>query len=165
MSEPTPELASTLASTEADRLFEAESFVRSECGWHIAPSRSETVTVDGSGTHTLALRTLHLTDVTAVTEDGETVNLADIEWSEAGFLVRDTFWTRKRRGVTVEITHGYDTVPAEVTGLVKAIAQRAVDNPGARVRTQDGPFSDVFAEGLTDHEKAVLDRYRLPSLP
>lgn len=169
------ELATTLATTEADRLLQAESLVRGYCGWHIAPLREGVeVTVDGSGSQILPLPTLHLAEVTAVTEDGATVDLGGVQWTEAGYLWRAAAWTRNLRGVVVTMNHGHATVPPEVQGVVQAVAQRAVNNPDSIVRRQDGPFSDTYSQtgfnqslplALLEAEKVILDRYRLPSLP
>lgn len=166
------ELASSLVATEADRLAQAEALVRSYCGWHIAPSRTEDVTVAASFATTLTLPTLRLTAVSAVTEDAVAVT-DDFTWTEAGVLTRP--WFRWSSGpVVVSVTHGYDTPPPEVTAVVQAVAQRALDNPGSRPRDQVGPFAESFSQvgfnqapalALLDAEKAILDRYKLPPRP
>ena len=138
--------------------------VRGYCGWHIAPSVSETVTVDGPGGSLLLLPTLHLTDLTDVTNDGTAVT--DPEWSEAG-MVRGS-WTSKFRGVKATLTHGYETCPAEVLAVVTDMAKSAVLMGAANV--QAGPYSmsplphaaQAGAVGMSDLQRAVLDRYKLP---
>ena len=57
------ELATSLAPTEADRLLQAEALVRGYCGWHIAPSRSETITVRTFGGTSVMLPSLLVTEV------------------------------------------------------------------------------------------------------
>lgn len=166
------ELATSLAVTEADRLEAAESLVRGYCGWHIAPSYADQeVTLWPSGTSLLLLPSLHVTDVASVTEDG--TELDDYQWTEAGVLTRGC-WRWVTSPVVVTFTHGYDTVPPEVTAVVQAVAQRALDNPGSRPRAQDGPFADSYSQvgfnqapalALLDAEKAILDRYKLPPRP
>ena len=169
------ELAASLTTTEADRLLQAEAAVRDYCGWHIAPERADVeIVVDGSGARVLQLPTLHLTDVTGIVEDGVTVDLADVQWTEAGYLWRASGWTRNLRGVTATVTHGFAEVPAAVQAVVQAVAQRAVQNPGSLVRKQVGPFADTYSQtgfnqslpiALLEAEKRMLDAYRLPSLP
>lgn len=169
------ELATSLAVTEADRLLQAEALVREYCGWHIAPLRTGIeVTVDGSGSQVLDLPTLMLLDVVSILEDGVTVALSDVQWTEAGYLWRATPWTSELRGVVVTIDHGYEDVPASVEGVVQAVAQRAVQNPGSLVRKQVGPFGDTYSQtgfnqslpiALLDAEREILDHYKIPLQP
>lgn len=170
----TAELATTLTSTPEERLLQAEALVRSYCGWHIAPQRTDVqVTLPASTSPVLVLPSLHVSAVTSVTQDGVTVDPADYSWSEAGVLTR-TGWAWTTSPVVVTFTHGYAEVPAEVSAVVKAVAQRAVDNPGSRPREQAGPFADTYSQvgfnqapaiALLDAEKAALDHYRLPPRP
>jgi len=172
----TAELATTIVPVDDDaRLLQAEGIVRGYCGWHIAPSRADSVTVRGDGSAVITLRSLHVTAVTSVTCDGTLLDPSSYAWSEAGVLTRlcgDGTLSHHRGGwwesvIVVEFTHGYAQVPAEVTGAVQAIAQRGVLNPtgASSYSTTDGPFSDsaTFAAGSTLPEQGVLDRYRLPS--
>lgn len=167
------ELAASLAVTEADRLLQAEALVRAYCGWHIAPLREDVeVTVRGDGGSVLMLPSLHVTAVTAVVQDGSTlVADTDYTWSEAGVLTSYYWGTGP---VTVTFSHGYAAPPAEVTAVVQAVAQRALDNPGSRPRDQVGPFAESFSQvgfnqapalALLDAEKDILSRYRIPSQP
>ena len=167
-----PELAATLTATEADRLLQAEALVRGFCGWHIAPSRTETVTLPGSRGGLLMLPSLHVTAVASIVSDSDPALTADdYDWSEAGVLTARTApWSG--RVVAVAFTHGYDTPPAEVTAIVQAVAQRAVDNPSSITRRTVGPFTDAFSTtapgqvatlALLDSEKETLRRYRIPA--
>jgi hypothetical protein len=168
------ELATTLAPTEDDRLLQAEALVRGYCGWHISPSREDIevtfkTAVNGD---VLLLPSLYVTAVSSITEDGvELVAVTDFDWAENGVLTRYRWGSAP---VVVTFTHGYETVPPEVTAVVQAIAQRAVNNPGSLVRTQDGPFSDTYSQtgfnqslplALLDAEKEILNRYRIPPRP
>lgn len=168
------ELATSLAVTEADRLLQAEALVRSYCGWHIAPSRADVVeTLRGYGAQPLLLRSLQVTAVASVVDDGTTLVLTDdYIWQPNGVITRAGYWGTG--DVVVTYTHGYETVPAEVTAVVQAVAQRAVSNPGSLVRTQKGPFADTYSQtgvnqslpiALLDAEKDVLDHYRIPPRP
>lgn len=152
----------------------ASGDVRTYCGWHIAPSVTETVTADGSGGLVQALPTLNLTAVTAITEDGEPVDMDDVHWSTAGLVTRATPWTSRLGGVTANITHGYSTVPAEIVGVVLMAAVRAAVSPTGAVREQAGPFSITYSQTspnqaggvvLLPHEKLVLDRYSISNQP
>lgn len=160
------ELALTLTASEADRLEQAEGVVRSYCGWHIAPSRTETVTVRSRGSAVVPLPSLHVTAVASVTRDDAALVLDDeYVWSEAGVLTVAYRWAT----LVVEFTHGYEDVPPEVTGVVQAVAQRASDNPGSMLQEAAGPFNERRAGTgaaleLLPTEKTILDRYRLPVL-
>lgn len=156
-------------------LAQAEALVRSYCRWHIAPSRPVDVTVDGSGVLVQPLPTLYLTSVTAVLEDGVALDLeeAGVQWSTSGYLWRPNRWTRRLRGVQASITHGYAEVPVEVQAVVLDVLSRA-SVAATIVRTETaGPFSRSLvtnADGssvggvtLTELEKCVLDRYRVPA--
>lgn len=166
------ELATTLTTSETDRLEQAEALVRSFCGWHIAPSRTETVVVRGKGTATLLLPSMYVTAVASVTIDGVALTLDDeYIWSQAGVLTHAGHWGTDE--VSVAMTHGYAAPPAEVTAIVQAVGQRAVDNPGSHVRTQVGPFSNTYSTtgsnqvatlALLDSEKDALRRYRIPGV-
>lgn len=161
----------------------AEAAVRAYCGWHIYPSRDDTVVVDGSGAHLLMLPTLHLTDVASVTEtatfsEGPVVlDLTDglVQWSANGYLVREgQRWTTRLRGVEADITHGYPDLPLDLQAVVLALSSRAVASPGGATLDQAGPFqvrlatnSDGTAGGvlLTGLERSVLDTYKIPLSP
>lgn len=168
------ELAGGLVATEAERLLQAEALVRSYCGWHIAPSREETVTIHTWGGTYLPLPSLHVTEVAAVAEAGVDLILDEgYAWLAPSSTMNRYSWGWDA-DVVVTFTHGYAEVPAEVTAIVQAVAQRAVQNPGSLVRTQDGPFSDTFSQtgfnqslpmALLDAEKDILSRYRIPPRP
>lgn len=137
---------------------------RAYCGWHIAPSVIETVTLDGPGSSVLMLPSLKVTEVTSITNDG--VAVADPEWSEAG-MVRGC-WTGKFRGVTVSMQHGYEECPGEILGVLVEAASRGV---GGSAVSQVGQVRMGGASGVPGaasfmlDQKAVLDRYALPSRP
>jgi hypothetical protein len=155
-------------------LAQASALIRSYCGWNLYPSTSETLTVDGSGAAVLALPTLHVSAVTSVKEDGEALTLdtpaiqGDYEWSASGFLRRiGASWTTKLRGVVVVATHGYADAPLEVQAVCLQAAARAVADPfGAKREFAGGVQVDYTVPGgLSDMEKLVLDRHRVPQVP
>jgi hypothetical protein len=159
----------------SELLAQASGLVRATCGWHLAPRITQTVTVDGSGADTVALPTLHLIDLLAVTDNGTPVDLEQVEWSTAGFLIcRNRCWTRRLRGVRAEILHGHTRTPAEVRAVVVAIVERALPRSAGRgvVSERTGPFqvtwNQTVQDGglvLLDFEGRVLDRYAIPGRP
>lgn len=156
-------------SQEQDNLTSAEAAVRAYCGWHVAPRHIEDLVLDGSGTSTLFLKTLRLTAVTAVEVNGVALDPSTLEWSEAGYLRTPGVWPDRLRSVKVTIEHGFDYVP-DVAAIVQAVAARASASPTGVVREQAGAVSismSMVAPGvsggvvLMDHERRMLDRYRL----
>lgn len=155
------ELATSLTATEADRLLQAEADVRDYCGWHIAPSRDETITVDGSGGRILDLPSLYVTDVASVTEDGTLLETTTYVWREWGVIERlGCSWGTGK--IEVELTHGYSPVPPNITGVVQALAARAVGASATVSREQVGQVSRSYlADGLSPGQIATLDHYRI----
>jgi hypothetical protein len=159
-----PELATTLTATDEERLEQAEALVRAYCGWHIAPSRTETVEVRGKGGRTLMLPSLHVTDVVSVTAD-ETLLVVedDYVWTASGILDRGFYGCWSDVVVEVEMTHGYEEVPAEVTAAVQSLAQRMVDGTAGLTSKTIGPFSESYSGTvLSSSEMESLRGYRIP---
>lgn len=146
------------------------------CGWHIAPVRTETVTVDGSGTRIQPLPTLNLVSLETITERGRTLDPAWIDWSANGLLEKRSggVWTARRRGVTAEMTHGYATTPGWLVTLICALAGRALLTPTAMQGIQQeaaGGESITYTTSratppgtiaLLDVDMGMLDRIRIP---
>lgn len=168
---PTDSLPALVGDGSDPALALACAAVRDYCGWHIAPSVTQTVTTRGDGRRDLLLPTLHLTDVTDATNDG--VAVAVTEWDEIG-VVRFPgwpIWSTSMRGVTVTITHGYDYCPEALAGAIRSMAARGVTSLGV-TRSQVGQVSRQYATGATDgalgateSELAILRRYRIPAAP
>lgn len=156
------ELATSLTSTDAERLEEAEGLVRDYCGWHIAPEREDDIVLDGTGNRILPLPSLHVVSVEDITDDGRTVAQAEVDVSASGYIKRSCAWTGKPGGITLTLTHGYETVPPGVASIVKRLAQIGVSNPGGAARIQDGPFSEAYgAMALTAADELALGPYRI----
>lgn len=151
---------------DLDQLLAAASdTIRRSCGWVICPQVSETVTVDGSGGHEQMLPTMFLVDVTSVTDAGTVVDPLDLEWSRSGYMRRAGCWTCKLRGVVVEMTHGYESVPAGLKKLCCDMVARAAAAPAAIRSEQVGSVSLTYAVSLMQHEVDYLASYRLPGAP
>lgn len=147
---------------EQTRLDAVTSAVRGFCGWHIAPSRRETLILDGNGSSALLLPSLHVTEVHAVRENG--IELDDVQWSEKGMLRHPSLWTDRWRGVEVDLTHGHATAPAEITAAIFDLVVQAVDAGPGQTPEEIGPFKYGASEGgirFPGHVLAVLNRYRV----
>lgn len=144
--------------------------VRSEVGWHIAPSITETVTIESEGTEYLFLPTLWLTSVTAVrnvSDPDNAVVLADWAASptprfRAGCLRRPGGWPCGE--LEVDIVHGYGSCPADLLPAVAAVARQSKKDTELS-RRDVGGVSLTFIDGLGSQAQAAIDRYRLPPRP
>ena len=148
----------------------AQASIRRFCGWHVAPSISETLRVDAYGGRVLHLPSKHVTGLSAVTVAG--VDWTDrVDWSAAGTVqLRHGFWPDAPGAVCVEIEHGWDAddVP-EIEALILTIAKRAKSQPGvvasqsvngASVSYQTAGGAPLSVPLLTI-EKEMLAPYRL----
>ena len=125
-----------MANPQDARIAAVTAWVRRFCGWHIAPSVTETITVNGSGTRIIALPTMHLTDVASVTEHGRPV---PVEWTEVGLIRHPGRWSDSWRSVEVEFTHGFDEAPADLVSVIIDAALR-MPTPGEHSIKKVGPF-------------------------
>lgn len=153
---------------------QVQSAIRSYCGWHVAPSIDETLVLDGRGSRHLWMPSLYVTDVTIVVDEGTTLTSDDYDWSASGYLERrNGCWSKRPRQVSVTLEHGYEDIPADLIGVAVAVAARSNVSPTGAVRQATGPFSLDFGSfngvaggvALLEHEKAILDRYKLPPRP
>lgn len=145
-----------------DHVDTAVATVRLLAGWHIWPVREETITVDTAGDPLIILPTLHVEDVTAVTVDGEPVDMRRVSWSPEGML---TLYGAPRgfRRVSVTLHHGYESAPA-LAGVCLKMAGRAVQAQGS---LSVGGISVGASAGITPQstEWRVLDMYKLGPEP
>lgn len=144
----------------------AAGSVRGEAGWHIAPSITETITLDTDGGRYLFLPTMRLTavsEVRDVTGDAPKV-LSDWRKSRAGMLYRAGGWPSGLESVEVDLTHGYDACPDELLSVIAARAQAARINQAAgNVRLGSLSISPS-GEDTSGHD-ATVARYTIPSAP
>jgi hypothetical protein len=160
----------TTTTPEADV---ALATVVAYCGWHIAPSVTEDVTLDGTTSTVLRLPTLHLTSLDTLTISGVVVDVDDttaVQWSEAGYLRCSSGFGALLRGVVVGITHGYDAMPLDVQAVIDGLASRAAfpSSPYVQVgqvRVATDASGMPIGGTLTSVEQMTLDRYRLPPYP
>jgi hypothetical protein len=146
----------------------AVTAVRNAARWHIAPSLSQTVTLDVECRDpVLRLPTRHLTAVTAIrdTDTGDVIAASRYRVSLTVGEVRAKcgFWPVGYGRVAVDMTHGYATVPAD---LLPVLAEAAFLSRRDQTATQfsAGPFSigvNLSDTGACDplSTSAVLERY------
>lgn len=133
---------------DPDAILAGEDQVREFCGWHVGPPKTETITVDGTGTAIVFLPSVLVTAINSVTENGVAIPSTGYSWSENGLVERiGGVWTWKRRGLQFNITHGYPSCPPAVRRAVAVLAAAAYATPTA----------------LTEEAQAVLRPYELRS--
>ena len=111
------------------------------CGWRVTPAESETLYLDGPGTRDLSLPTMHMTALTACTEDGIDLDVTQLRWSRQG-LVRKNFggcytgrWSNQLGAIQITITHGYSVdAAADWRGAVLRICDLASQNVGPQLQ-------------------------------
>jgi hypothetical protein len=140
--------------------------LRARAGWHIAPVRTETISVNSWGNADLPLPSMRVLSVSAV-------RLGAVTYT--GFTV--TPFSLYRPGgwpvgtLSVDLTHGYDECPPELLGLVAGYVSTATSAAQASTvsRITVGSVSTDFrdpsggggASGLLSDP--VLDRYTIPA--
>lgn len=148
--------------------------IRNHCGWHIAESVSEVVTLRGSSARELYLPTTYLTDLVSVMVDGVALTVVDDGslWSVSGELFRDFGW--RASVIKAEIVHGYAAVPDDLIDLTLALAGRALASPLGAVREQSLTSSVTWSQpgfnvagglALLEHEIDALAEYKVGYTP
>lgn len=156
----------------------ARSAARRFCGWHVTPVREDhTVTLDGPGSPLLVLPTLRLVELTAVVEDGVTLNVADLYVSKRGLVRKKSggCWSSRYGSIVVTMTHGFPEVDADDNDEDAAGFMDAVRSFAERVEAGDKPRvvgpvqwdSVAMADGseFSVVERSLLEKYRLEPAP
>lgn len=136
----------------------AADSIRSECGWHIAPVVTTIKKMRGGGT-VLILPTLNLREVLSIrTFTG--AELSGFYWFDNGVVERPQGFPRF---VEVEFSHGYETCPPALLGV---IAERASSGSYGRVKQESiGGRSVSMDSGYDSAGNAAVHRYTLPGRP
>lgn len=164
-----PPLAPAPAGVDPEAWGAACAALRMYCGWHVAPVITEDVLLDGPGAFELMLPTMRLMDLASVTESG--VAITDPEWSAKGMVRKGgswaTRWTNRYRSITATMTHGYDSCPDDLIGVLTEAASRGV---GGSVFSQVGQVryagstATPGAASFLIEQKAILTAYRIPQI-
>jgi hypothetical protein len=152
---------------DAAALRQAQGRIRRYCGWHIAPEVTETITLDGTGSSSLWLPSLYVTDIASITVEGVLESADNYDWSANGYVnARYGTWSCRPRQIVVELTHGYADIPDELVEVAVAMAARGTASPGGPKRQTVGPFSVEWdIPGPLQHERDILDLFKLPPRP
>lgn len=106
--------------------------VRRFCGWHVSPVMEQTFSVRGGGWNYIVIPTLKVASITSITENGQTVDLDDVEQysGEPGVIYKKNCgrWCGR---VEITVDHGFTAAEAEdFRGEVLALIDRNEVNRG-----------------------------------
>lgn len=147
----------------------AEVSIRRECGWHIAPQVRETVTIRASDPLLLALPTLCLVRVWAITkEDGTVLDPAFYAIEPGSVVMAKGFqWWDTTMSYAVEMTHGY-LAADDLLSVVAERCQRQLTDPvlaqrseTVGQRTSSESYNVARIGGEYGSTGSSLDAYRL----
>lgn len=137
--------------------------LRNLLGWHLAPVRTETITLDHDGGRWLILPSRKVASIAAIRDVSGSTPVALTGWrlSASGYV--DGWWPCGVAVVEVDFTHGYTTTPVDVFGAVAALATAGrADANVQSVRIDD--FSTTFRGDVsgTGSVARVVTSYGLP---
>lgn len=138
----------------------ASAIVRGYCGWGITQEVA-TFRLTGSGTQSMHLPTMRLAGVSTVKVAGTA--LAGWDWTYDGVLTSYRPFPFGRR-IDVACTHGYEIIPADIVAVTCATALKLHLNPAGATSETIAGYSTSYGQLLAQHEKWILDRYRMPGL-
>lgn len=148
------------------QLASALAAVQRWCGWHVTPMAvDQVVTIDGPGGALLRLPTLRVVALTAVVEDGITLDIDDLDVSRIGLVGKRSGagWSTRLGAITVTMSHGFADAPDFET-VVLSYADRAAQAPAGGL-VAVGPFRwgehSPSSGGFSAPELAILEQYRL----
>ena len=140
---------------------QAGGTIRRRCGWHIAPARTETLTLDSIGGRVLMLPSLLVKNVTEVRDvtGSEPRVLAGWRWSADGMIEARGYWPRGFRAVEVDLVHGYDECPDELKAVAADVARRRVSQEAI------GGRSVSYVAGSENYLDDVLAAFKIQARP
>lgn len=160
---------------ETQRMLDAAlASARRYCQWHVSPVKTgDVLTLDGPCGRVLDLPTRRLSAVTTVTEDGTTVDVTKLNWSENGSVRKSTGrrgWSCNYRSIVATITHGYTEEEAAgwrqaILEMVAEMSQMQAGEPGPermtkkRVDDVEYDWSEMASRAVYS-VNTVLDDYR-----
>lgn len=144
------------------------SVVRQFCGWHVTPPRTDVdVELDGPGGRLLALPTLKLIELTALTEDGKALDIADLYVSQRGLVRKksDGCWSPHYGAIKVSMQHGLASAGDFNAAVLSVVDRMSMASTGGQPIAV-GPFKwaedkAVARSAFTAVELSILEQYRL----
>lgn len=136
-----------------DEVDNAVANVRSSARWHIAPQKTETVTLDvACGERRLRLPTRQLVSVAAI-RNADTDVVFDpstyrVSKSLARVVKKTGYWPSGLAAVEVDIVHGYTACPLDLIAVIAEAARLARREQGIR-SVQIDDFQQQFGSAGT----------------
>ncbi len=120
-------------------------------GWNPEVEADVVETLEGDKSAMLTLKSLHVTALTSVVEDGSTLtegNEGDYVWYSDGRLVRlGRIWPSKRQSIIVTYDQGYSVLPAGIVDACAAMAASAYTFGIAHAAVGGGFKSETMPDG------------------
>lgn len=156
-----------------DEVNAAVAAVRTAAGWHIAPQRTETVTLDVARyDRWLRLPTRKLLAVTQVrnADTGEVLDPASYRVSlDRAQIKRRTWWPDGYEAVEVDMSHGHTVCPPDVLAVIAQACMLSRRDPTVTsvsiddfsTRYASGPVAAALTASLGDYALASSVGYGL----
>lgn len=178
------------ADPEVERMLDtALAVARRECGWNVSPVARVTLLLDGPGSRILSVPSRKIVDLVSVTENGTSLNIADLTWSAGGppgLMERPAairkrnrgWWSEDYQSVEVVMDSGYTEEEAPdwrqaVLSMVDQMASLSSSGRGdsdlvsKRVDdvtyTYGNPYAGMAQQAVFGMG-SIFDDYRLPRL-
>lgn len=175
---------------EVERMLDTALVVaRRECGWNVSPVVRVTAILDGPGSRMLFVPSRKIVSLVSVTENGTSLNTADLTWSAGGppgLLERPAVIRKRNRGwwsddyqsVEVVMDSGYTEAEAPdwrqaILSMVDQIASLSSTGRGDSdlvskkvddvTYTYGNPYAGM-AQAAIFGMSSIFDDYRLPRL-
>lgn len=143
--------------------------VRNYCRWHVSPSRTETLTLNGPGGTHLYLPSKKVSAIISIVEDGVTLDVSEFSWAEHGDVIKpmmvnsmwNKVWSRTFRSIVVTLTHGFTEPQCEDwRRVVLEVAERMSQVKGlvGAVDLQVGPYRVGAYDPGTNPYRDLLER-------
>lgn len=158
----------------ARKLRAALAAARNFCGgWHVAPERTETLTLDGPGTAVLSLPSRNIVSITSITDAGVAVPIDSVDVSKRLGLIEKqscALWSRRYGSIVIALTHGFSGESAadfehavlSAAEQMSAKHRRSTDMKRARIDDVEYEWYQE-AQRLLDH--SLLAPYQLIQSP
>lgn len=146
--------------------------IRREAGWHIFPRVTDhALVLDGPGGRILSVPSMKIHAVHSIVQEGEPLDLAQVDVSRDTGLMerRDGTWTRRYGQLVVTLDHGFDKAD-ELVQMTLNITARGLASPMGATREQAGALSvnwGMTTQGVSggvvpmSGERLTMGRYKL----
>lgn len=149
----------------------ASDLIRNAVGARLDNVEDDIILVDGSGTDTILLPELPVTEVTEVNyvtpdTDPELLDPAEdylVDLRNGALVTRGGTWLEARGNYEVTYSHGYTDIPADLRVLALTVAARIYDQGIVKQESVGGysaTFSSPESMALTARELNLVAKYR-----